>query len=417
MKLLDKLSPSRRRHEFPDPAVQRVPAVEPPSERIPALAYPPNWSVVSSSGAAAQQYPEWTLKLGVGAEGPVEFSPIVDRNLLCVSGTGAGKSVLARGLVEQIRAAGGQVILGDGHGLDYYAYRAFHVGAELPVPGVLAGGSGASAGSTDYLATVVLAHQILKQRKHEAAFEKPQLRDLTPLFVILDDAASVRRTWEITRTKRDLAAIDVMVSDLLANGPGVRIHLVVLTHDRIPTSWGQNSQVVLLGRTGPFVARQVSTLLGRELMDGELTLRGHRYPGRGLYLRRGHEPVELQSYFSWAPGETLSPAHGPASAGRHWGSFKESVSDAVPRLYTRQWFKLDRKSKAQLEEEKVTGRDRGFVDLEIFTVEELQGLVRIGLDKRLASGEVVRDPDALKFDPTSDQYVGRRPPEGVRERL
>lgn len=99
----------------------------------------------------------------------------------------------------------------------------------------------------------------------------------------------------------------------------------------------------------------------------------------------------------------------PPGTKQAWSRFKAEVSDQVPRLYSRTWFKIDHKSEAQLELEMETGEDLGFIDFNMFTVAEIKKMKRVKLDMRDSSGEIVPDPQHAKYDPASPEYVCREP--------
>lgn len=128
------------------------------------------------------------------------------------------------------------------------------------------------------------------------------------------------------------------------------------------------------------------------------------------------DATEYQGYLGYSPGESWNNAKLPPQAKDNWPAFKTNVSDKVPRLYTRQWFVVDEKSEAQLAAESKGAPDRGFIDFDLFTVEEIKGMDRVALDMRGPDGKIVPDPAMAKYDPSSAQYVCR-PPAGAHKAI
>ena len=77
------------------------------------------------------------------------------------------------------------------------------------------------------------------------------------------------------------------------------------------------------------------------------------------------------------------------------------------QLYGRKWFQIEGASEAQLAKEKETGVDFGYIDFELFTVDEIANMKIINLDMRDETGKIVANPAMIKYDPDPNnaEYV------------
>jgi len=136
--------------------------------------------------------------------------------------------------------------------------------------------------------------------------------------------------------------------------------------------------------------------------------------GRGIVAAYGDHSddkviTEVQGYYGYSPDY---PFPADAEGRRQWEGFQASVSDRVPRLYPRVWFRLDEPSQRQRDMERQPGvKPLGFIDFELFTPSEISQLELVNLDRKDHTGTWEPDPDMLRYDPHphNEHYVGRVP--------
>ena len=113
-----------------------------------------------------------------------------------------------------------------------------------------------------------------------------------------------------------------------------------------------------------------------------------------------------QGFLGYSPGEAR-PGFFNDEQKAQWDSFRKNVSEAIPELYGRKWFQIEGASEAQLAKEKETGVDFGYIDFELFTVDEIANMKIINLDMRDETGKIVANPAMIKYDPDPNnaEYV------------
>ncbi|WP_053122646.1 hypothetical protein [Mycolicibacterium conceptionense] len=391
---------------------------------LPKLLFPPNWPVIGSAVEAREHYRDWELVIGETVSGPVTVSLWRSAHIMCVGESGSGRQVIARSWLEQFRAAGWQLILADGKGPDYAGY--FAPSPEdnnLPVPGTVAVSTATTLRAMTYAAAITLAYQIMKERQQgavEAKIANPSgWNNFAPVLLVLDEIKAVREKWKSTLSNAEADRIESMVTQILALGRELRVHVILFSQDAratsIPNTWkSQVATTVCLGRPSELTLKYVFVDGARHVAQTIADAMDRTVRGRGIISRvddnTGIALVdEFQGYLSYAPGESWHNVNLPPPVKEHWPSFKENVSDAVPRMYTRQWFRIEEKSDAQLDAEAKSGEERGYIDFDMFTVEEIQELPRVALDIRTPDGRVIANPEVSRFDPLSVDYVCRPP--------
>ncbi len=391
--------------------------------RIERLVFPPDWPVVTDAAAAKRLYIGWEFKVGKSARGVEGVCPQKMPHLMCIGESGSGKSVSVRSLLEQFRAAGWQLILADGKGPDYAGYFAPHPeDNNLPVPGTVAVGIGASPRGMSYVGAIVLAYLILQERQNgsmEAKITDPEgWNNFAPVLLVMDEIKGMREKWKSALPGKDFEAIESMVTEILSLGRELRVHVLLVSQDAravsIPNTWKSNVPMsICLGRPKELTLKygfpesvQPKVRLITDAMDPKI--KGRCVIASVDEKTGASDATEYQGYLGYSPGESWDNANLPPQVKDHWPSFKQNVSDKVPRMYTRQWFKIEEKSEAQLTAEEKSG-DRGYIDFEMFTVDELKKMHRVALDKRGSDGRIIPDPAVTKFDPASPHYVCRPP--------
>ena len=93
----------------------------------------------------------------------------------------------------------------------------------------------------------------------------------------------------------------------------------------------------------------------------------------------------------------------------NWTQFKAEVTDAVPRMYPREWVKLlypDPDPDAKKDPfSKLRESEDEFVDLSEFSVSDLHKLRPI----RLEDENFIPIPENMIYDPLRDEYLGNKP--------
>jgi hypothetical protein len=400
---------------------------------IPPLAWPPFWPVVSSVAEARKRYTGWEFKVGVSARGIVGVCMERMAHIKVIGETGAGKSVAIRSWLEQFRAMGWMLILADGKGADYAGYFAPHAeDHDLPVPGTIAVGLGSDTRGMAYVGAIVLAYQILQERQDgslQGKIDNPEnWNSFTPVLLVMDEIKGMREKWKNALGKDGAAVIESMVTEITSLGRELRVHVMLISQDArdvsIPGVWNSNLPLTIsLGKPSDMTLNKAfedsvrpKVRMIRESMDPNI---------KGRCLIASVDPdngaadaTEYQGYLGYSPGEHWNNPKLPPNTKDNWIPFKDKVSDQVPRLYTRQWFRITEKSAAQREAEADGEPDQGFIDFELFTVDEVKRMERVPLDIRdPKSGKIVPNPQMAKYDPSPSnrQYICR--PKRTRRKI
>lgn len=382
--------------------------------------YPPRWIVVSSREEAGTVGRALAWRLGVASDGPVELPLSKFPHGVVFSPTGGGKSIFVKsGAIEPLRAAGSIILLGDGKGTDYITYR--------NAPGVVAVGSGGEGGNGMYYYGVVeIAHRIMNLRRKLGAsrkLESPDTwEDVPAVLLVLDELKSMLGVWDGSTDldPDEKRLVQKRVDEIGALGRQPRVHMLMATQDlydaSIRGSWLNNAGLrVCLAKPSP---REVKK--GFELSIQQEVMRvaagfDDAIRGRGMVAAYDQDSgttaiKEFQGYYGYSPGEPFPDD--PMGRGE-WDGFKASVSDRVPRLHPRMWFRLDEPSlRQQAIEEKPGAKPMGYIDFELFTPSEISELELVNLDRRNAqTGAWEADPAMIKFDPHPQnlEYVGHAP--------
>ncbi|KMV17594.1 cell division protein FtsK [Mycolicibacterium conceptionense] len=399
---------------------------------IPKLVFPPDWPVVANAEEARNKYVGWEFMLGVSAQGDVGVCPQKMPHIMCIGESGSGKSVSVRSWLEQFRAAGWQLILADGKGADYAGYFAPDPNDHgLPVPGTVAVGLGPAPKGMGYIAAIVLAFQIMQERQNGSMAAKiadpANWNNFPPVLLVMDEIKAMREKWGSTLPKADQEAVESMVTQILALGRELRVHVLLVSQDAratsIPNTWKSNVPMsICLGRPQELTLKYGFVDKVRPMVQQITDSMDPKIKGRCVVASVDEKTgastaIEYQGYLGYSPGESWDNVNLPPAASEHWPSFKKNVSDKVPRMYTRQWFRIENKSEAQEAAEAKSGQDMGFIDFEMFTVNEIMQLPRVALDRRNEqTGEIVPDTSVSEFDPASASYVCNAP-EGNQQKI
>lgn len=387
---------------------------------IQKLVFPPDWPVALTPDEARSKYIGWDFKIGVSERGEEGIIPQKMAHIMCIGESGSGKSVSVRSWLEQFRAAGWQLILADGKGPDYVGYSAPHADDHnLPVPGTVAVGLGSADRGMSYIGAITLAYQIMQERQNGAVEAKIRDPDgwsnFLPVLLVMDEIKGMREKWKSGLSRAEQDTIKGMVNQILALGREFRVHCLLVSQDArdesIPNTWKTNIPVrICLGKPQPLTLKYAFEDSVRPKVQRISESMDPKIKGRCVFASVDEETgaadaTQYQGYLGYAPGESWNNDNLPPETKKHWPSFKKNVSDKIPRMYTRQWFIIDEKSEAQQEAEAKSGEDMGYIDFDMFSVDEVMRMRRVGLDMRTPDGHIVPDLKVAKYDPSSSEYV------------
>lgn len=367
---------------------------------FPSVVAPePATDVISSveDAIAARKRARWLI--GVDARGNA-IAPKIDASAphaLIVAGTGGGKSVFCRSLIESLRVgtsshSGGaqawQFVIADGKRTDFRTL--------LGQPGVL-------MVSNEAAQHVVAVHRVwtemharfktAEQRKdsgipHDQAFRFP------PLMLLADEFAIMRAAVARLGKASDEFFCE-MIEELLRLAREVSIVVVISSQDiRVDTidgAWQENLKLVIsLGQ--PSKRTLMSDAFGDDDTKAAVTRIGSRItaPGRGVIVQKSDDGSsvvrEFQSYMGWSPGSTDIAAAPNGELAAAWQR-AASAAERVPRLYPRLGIEVGGPEWREGEAEVIANTAKV--------------VVLDGIDGPL--------PERITADPSSPKWLGRQP--------
>ena len=377
---------------------------------VPKLALPEMWPVVSSPQQAANRFDKLEISIGIGAEGAITYKPKQFPHMMMVGSTGGGKSVAVRSIIEEYLAAGYRIFAVDGKGTDYAPYFTHQ---------------NFSAISTNLQEHIMVVHKvwaILQSRRSKSARaskagDTSWRQTMTPILLVLDEFASMRNNMKAEYKTDEIKLVDRDLADILKVGREFRVNVILATQDlkadTVPSDWlDMFPMKVSAGKPSPMTIKKAFP----EEIQGEVTRVGQSIsrttPGRSLVAvtdADGKNHVELfQAYWSYTPAETIDAA--PDVVRGQWMEFKENVTDQVPRMYAREWFKMeypemdpkDKKDRfAQFRDD-----EPNYIDLTEFDVTNLHRLRPVPLEDPKTLAPIV---DNACYDPLSEHYLGNPP--------
>lgn len=386
---------------------------------IPKLVYPPHWHVVQTAEEARRKFPTWGCVLGVGEEGPVEVSHKEYPHWLIAGETGGGKTVAAYNIIEQHRAAGWMLLIGDGKGMDYKFYRG--------IPGVVAYGSGAtSRRSMGYIAIIEMAYKILLYRQNN---EDGDLADNTPVLVVLDEIKAKILEWKNALEPNEFNAVKSKVELILSQGRQLRIYLLLLSQDMrhasIPGSWATNINLTIVVGAPDHITQQkafdksVQPEVEQIVATMDQGAKGRCIVGGKDPEKGGKIALEYQGYLGYAPGLKPDDRELPQpETAERWPAFKAAVSDSIPYLYSRQWFAWHDHPLAEQELGNKSPYIRANItNFDAFSVEEIEAMERVSLNRRGPDGSFGRSKKYRMFDPLDEEHYRAKKLKGVVKKI
>ncbi|CPV67205.1 FtsK/SpoIIIE domain-containing protein [Mycobacteroides abscessus] len=349
------------------------------------------FSIAQTPADAVKLYKKFKFAIGVDQFGKrLEFSPIQYHHLLIIGGSGSGKSVFIRGLIELYRAAGFAVFLCDGKGTDYTTHNDV-----------------VTAVSSDIPEHVRMMHALVEelQRRRKKGRERklagdPNAMDFEPWVMVFDEFSDARDS--ILADYDSNGSDKIFIKDLkslLKLAREFRIHLILSSQDAYASSFprslvGNLGLIISLGKPEKMTLDNAfpKSLQSRARQIGQSISKEMR--GRGIVADpEAGTVIEFQSYYSYYPGAVVESE--PPAIQAAWTSYRDNVSNRIPRLYSRQWFKVQSPD-----------------DLEL-PITELNQIPMVNLD--LPTGEP--DPAAAQYDKQHPAYNGNNIGDGGGEGL
>jgi hypothetical protein len=276
---------------------------------------------------------------------PIVLSPGTMPHTFLVAKTGGGKSALLAWLIENWRCAGAEVHIADGKAAGEFRGM---VAAEPP---------GVCSLATDPHSFVRLIEHVSQLMEYRQA-NSPGGSNYPghPIVLVLDELAQIRieaAAWlaahadDPTKAKNDF---DAKLNKILRLGRSMKVHLIMtgqeLYDSTLKVKDRNNVNIVILGKLIDTVIDQSFGKAGpsKDIKQAMNNIPDDAPMGRGT-LVRGDEVVSYKTVYSYYPGvdwdDPGSPQTTDPAVRRNWKTFKAHVSDNVPIMYPRIWFKVD----------------------------------------------------------------------------
>ncbi|ANO02258.1 MULTISPECIES: P-loop NTPase family protein [Mycobacteroides] len=379
-----------------------------PSSFPAAVCIEPPSTVASSNADAIRRYEGAAWTLGVDARGKTIKFPVEDfPHVLVVGGTGAGKSVWARSIIEMFRtgyrdpntgkdtAGGFTCYVSSGKVTDFVTL------SRLPGVAMVAG----DAAQTAVMVRAVKDEAVRRYDEAAAAKLRGETRafDYPPIVLFLDEWGA---TWlALSSMYKSTSDFETDIDWILRVGREARVHVVLLSQTirktgagAVPGSWQANLGLTIsLGKPEAETYNNPAVFPGGSRERAELV--GNRIAGkrgRGMAVLEG-TVTEFQSYYVWSPGTTsLAPdadkkVAPPTPEVRALWERWEPVSASVPWLSPRLGLRVD-------------GPDWAGTPGEKTDLKEILATPIVALTDR--AGNVKRGME--RFDPWSPEWAGKR---------
>lgn len=346
-------------------------------------------TVVKDAEHALSMYKGMKFKIGEDVYGNIiEIDPKRAPHGLIIGGTGAGKSVFTRGLIEDLRAQGWQIVIVDGKKSDYVGM--------VNVPNVIAVGGKLE----DWVRLIEFVNDNVEARYERAADRKrkgqtPEF-DQPPMLFLVDETGSVMRDIKSKYGNKGFNYVNNILKNIAAKARQAKVHMFMAAQDAYNTTFDGDLKANLSFRVslGTIEDRTVKDAFSEEARP-EAKRIGQSITkedaGRGIIEiqdeKKGTTVVEFQSYFAYSPGnEDGIPDKDPIKTA--WTDYKENVSDKIPRLYPRIWWEEPEPDDLRkIESPEVLNNYRAF------SIQDAQGNIK---------------PSLRQYDRMDDDYVGFR---------
>lgn len=316
---------------------------------------------------AIERYDRTRWMLGVDARGNVVSYPIASQpHCLVTGGTGGGKSVWARSVIETLRTGyrdteanngkgqdcgGGWLAwISDGKGSDFSSL-ADQPGVAMVVPGT----------DPAQVAAMVRRVRVEVERRFEEAGRRKlaghpnPFGGMQPWLMLLDEwgTTSIAIKREFGRASE---AFLTDIDTILRLGRECRVHCVLASQTirktgdgMVPGSWQENlGLTVSLGSPSDITLQSDAFTPGTRDRAAFIGSRLKGKKGRGLTVDRENDTVvEFQSYYAWSRGTTSLSPDAPGNVSpptddvrRSWEQW-EPVCESLPWLHPRVGIQVD----------------------------------------------------------------------------
>ena len=308
-----------------------------------AIAPEPPASAARDLGDALRRYERARWILGVDAQGEEVSFPLDGGipHVLVAGGTGGGKSVWARTIIEMFRVNGFTCFIASGKETDFAALNG------LPGVGMVAEGSAQTA---------VMCRTIRKEMERRYRDQKKSMADTgkksfdyPPILMLLDEwgATEIDMRSRYKSSQPFLKDVDL----ILRKGRECKVHVVLLSQNirktgdgAVPGSWQQNLRLTVSLGDPEEVTLQSDAFT--EATRGEARRIGPKLKGkagRGMTAERETgRVVEFQSYYGWSPGTTsldpsadkrvAAPTEEVRAVWEKWVPISSAVYPLMPQL-------------------------------------------------------------------------------------
>lgn len=344
-------------------------------------------TVVSDTDDAVARYDDFRFVIGVDAFGEdILINPKAMPHGMVIGGSGSGKSVFNRGLLEYLRVNGWQIVLVDGKISDYVSM--------VNAPNVVAVGKKVEdwVRLTQFVVEQMDARYALATERQRKGLGDPF--DQPPMVFLLDEFGTVVRYVRSRYGNKGLAAFYNDLKSIAAKARQAKIHMIIATQEiyaeTFPGDLKSNlSYIISLGvpETNTLLnsfsneARPAATRIGQSIRKTD--------QGRGIIqidTPNGAKVVEFQSYYGYSPGDPDGIPEKDGEVRRAWLEYKENASDKIPLLYPRMWW--DEPTPDELKE--------------LENVDDLTQFKMTGIQNR--DGTI--KPDKVHLDRNGDEYIG-----------
>lgn len=349
-----------------------------------AVPHPDMFWQVQSVDEAMARYPDFKIPLGVDESGqPVGFSLKDFPHMALVGESGSGKTITLSSVVESFLSGGWEVAIGDGKMVDYGPLRKKVIMV--------------TTSDEEYARLIYWAWEEMQGRKSEMQYRLdngiPGSGDFPPLLVLLDEFAAVYLRL-MDRFPKEFDSIMSKISQLQKEGRQLRVHVIFATqtfrNEEFPRKILDACQLkVSLGPPNNITIKQAfqgpvrdrAEYLGGKMKDSK---------GRALVTIADAPPerslLEYQSWIGYSPAtpDTAFKLF-PEKVRKQHRYLKKYISGKAPKLYSRQWFKID----------SIEDWEKSF--------EEICEIPSVSLD--LEDG--TPDPAAYCYDPGHRKYNGK----------
>ncbi|BBZ00533.1 FtsK/SpoIIIE domain-containing protein [Mycolicibacterium fallax] len=387
-----------------------------PSHFPAAVSTEPPTRTATSIAEALSRYERTRWMLGVDARGNTISYPLLSQpHVLVTGGTGGGKSVWGRTLIESLRTGykdehgndcggGWLAFVGDGKGSDFSALEG-QPGIAMVAPSI----------DVSQIAVMVRRIRVEVERRYAQASAAKKAGDadafagMQPWLLLLDEWGSTAIKMTATFGSKGSALFLQDIDIILRLGRECRVHCVLLSQTirktgdgAVPGSWQENlgltvslgapSDITLQSEAFTPETRERAAFIGARLKGKQ---------GRGLTAdRETGAVIEFQSFYGWSPGTTSLAEDAPSKVRPPTDEVRATWERWVPVCETVPWLAPRMGIKANSPEW------RGGEKPDMETVASTETVALTDRDGNVK-------PGMERYDPASPEWLGAVPIGGI----